>query len=204
MKIGIFGGAFNPPHKMHKKIAETILKENKMDKIIYVPTGNNYNKPGLLDGKDRIQMLKLMFLENKNVEISDFEVQGSLYTINTLKHFREIYPTDDIYFICGTDNLAEFYTWRNYEEILKNYKLFVIARKNNDFCDIIKRYSEYADHIELANMQMKMISSTEIRKEMIENGFTEKLNELLDEKVIHYLKGINVVEAWQKSFQNKK
>lgn len=201
MKVGIFGGAFNPPHKMHKEIAETILKEKYMDKVIYVPTGNNYNKPGLLRGEDRIQMLKLMFPENENVEISDFEVQGSLYTINTLKHFRELYPTDEIYFICGTDNLAEFYTWRNYEEILKNYKLFVIARKNNDFCDIIKGYSEYAEHIELAKMEMKVISSTEIRKEIIEHGFTEKLNEWLDAKVIDYLKGIHVVEIWQKSFQ---
>lgn len=201
MKIGIFGGAFNPPHKMHKEIAEALLKEKYVEKIIYVPTGNNYNKPGLLSGKDRIEMLKLMFPENKNVEVSDFEVQGSLYTINTLNHFQDVYPNDEISFICGTDNLAEFYTWRNYEEILKKYKVFVIARNNDNFCNIIKEYSEYAEHIELVKMEMKVISSTEIRKEIIENGFTEKVNALLDEKVVDYLKGIHVIETWQKSFQ---
>ena len=61
MKIGIFGGAFNPPHKMHKEIAINLLEKGYVDKIIYVPTGNNYNKSGLLDGKQRIEMLEIMF-----------------------------------------------------------------------------------------------------------------------------------------------
>ena len=89
MKIGIFGGAFNPPHKMHKEIAINLLEKGYVDKIIYVPTGNNYNKPGLLDGKHRIEMLEIMFKDiNLKVEVSDFEVKGSLYTINTLNHLK--------------------------------------------------------------------------------------------------------------------
>ena len=193
MKIGIFGGAFNPPHKMHKEIATELLNKHYLDKIIYVPTGNNYNKLGLLQGEDRIIMLKLMFESDNRVEISDFEVQGSLYTINTLRYFRKIYPEDEIYFICGTDNLAEFYTWRNYEEVLINYKLLVIARKDNDFHDIIKIYSEYQGNIVLANIESSTISSTVVRKEILENGFSDKLKEYLDEKVIEYLKKIHIV-----------
>lgn len=205
MKIGIFGGAFNPPHKMHQGIAIELLKQQYLDKIIYVPTGNNYNKPGLLRGEDRIAMLNIMFQNgefqnNEKVSVSDFEVQGSLYTINTLQHFRELYPEEEIYFICGTDNLAEFYTWRNYEEILKNYKLLVIARKDNKFHDIIKMYSEYKESIILADVESQVISSSLIRKEILENGFTEKLKEYLDEKVIDYLKEINILETWQQNF----
>lgn len=200
MKLGIFGGAFNPPHKMHQEIALELLDKQYLDKIIYVPTGNNYNKPGLLQGEDRIAMLNIMFQNEKRVSVSDFEVKGSLYTINTLRHFREIYPEDEIYFICGTDNLAEFYTWRNYEEILKNYKLLVIARKDNEFNDIIKGYSDYQENIVLANVESKTISSTEVRKEILENDFSETLKEYLDEKVIEYLKEIHIVETWQQSF----
>lgn len=201
MKIGIFGGAFNPPHKMHQEIALELLNKQYLDKIIYVPTGNNYDKSGMLLGKDRITMLNLMVEKENRIEVSDFEVQGSLYTINTLRHFQEIYPYDEIYFICGTDNLAQFYTWRNYEEILKNYKLLVIARKDNEFNDIIKRYSQYKDNIILANIESKVISSTTVRKEILENGFYEKLKEYLDEKVIEHLKKIHIVETWQQSFQ---
>lgn len=200
MKIGIFGGAFNPPHKMHQGIALELLKQQYLDKIIYVPTGNNYSKPGLLSGEDRIAMLNIMFQEENRVSVSDFEVQGSLYTINTLRHFREMYLEDEIYFICGTDNFAEFYTWRNYEEILKNYKLLVIARKDNEFHDIIKTYSEYQENIVLANIESQIISSSQIRKEILENGFTEKLKEYLDKKVIDYLKEINILETWQQNF----
>lgn len=198
MKIGIFGGAFNPPHKMHKEIAINLLEKEYVDKIIYVPTGNNYNKPGLLDGKHRIEMLEIMFKDiNLKVEVSDFEVKGSLYTINTLNHFKEMYPEDEIYFICGTDNLKEFYTWRNYKEILEKYKLLVIARKDNDFNDIIKGYSEYEKNIILANVDMQIISSTMIRNEILEKGFTKELEKYLDNKVIDYLKGLHIIEVWQ-------
>lgn len=214
MRVGIFGGAFNPPHKMHKEIAIKLIEKNYLDKVIYVPTGNNYNKPGLLDGKDRINMLNLLVNEynekckkikdGKNIiEISDFEVQGSLYTINTLKHFKEIYPNDEIYFICGTDNLVEFNTWRDYEDILKNYKLLVIARKDNEFNDIIKMYLKYEKNIVLANIEMQVISSTMVRKEILENGYTEKLNQYLDEKIINYLKTINVSEVWDVDRKSK-
>ena len=214
MRVGIFGGAFNPPHKMHKEIAIELIEKNYLDKVIYVPTGNNYNKPGLLDGKDRINMLNLLVNEynekckkikdGKNIiEISDFEVQGSLYTINTLKHCKEIYPNDEIYFICGTDNLVEFNTWRDYEDILKNYKLLVIARKDNEFNDIIKMYLKYEKNIVLANIEMQVISSTMVRKEILENVYTEKLNQYLDEKIINYLKTINVSEVWNVDRKSK-
>ena len=197
MRIGIFGGSFNPPHKMHKDIAMELMERDYLDKVIYVPTGNNYKKPDLLPGKDRIEMLKLMFQNDQNIMISDFEVKGSLYTINTLNHFHTQYPEDEIYFICGTDNLEVFYTWKNYEEILKKYKLLVIARKNNVFHDIIKKYFKYRKNIILAEIESKDISSTAIRKEIIENGFSDSLKEHLDENVFEYLKKKLDIEVWK-------
>ena len=58
MKIGIFGGSFNPPHNMHLGIALELIKDKYLDKVIYVPTGDNYNKIGLISFKDRLNMLK--------------------------------------------------------------------------------------------------------------------------------------------------
>ena len=61
MKIGIFGGSFNPPHIMHKKIAEQLIKEKYLDKVIFVPTGMKYEyKNNLISNEDRYHMLKLL------------------------------------------------------------------------------------------------------------------------------------------------
>lgn len=124
MKIGIFGGSFNPPHKMHKNIVSQLIKKGYIDKAIVVPTADKYNKSYLLKGEDRYNMVKQIFKDDKKVEVSPFEIEGRLYTINTLNYFKSIYPKADIYFICGTDNLADFASWQSYKEILENYKLW--------------------------------------------------------------------------------
>ncbi len=99
MKIGIYGGSFNPPHRMHKTIVDEILKKGYVDKIIVVPTADNYKKPNLIPGTFRVEMCEGIFKSNKRVEVSSFEVDGSLYTLNTLNHFKEKYPKADLYFI---------------------------------------------------------------------------------------------------------
>ena len=99
MKIGIYGGSFNPPHKMHKEIVMQLIKKGYVDRMIVVPTADNYDKPYLLNGKDRFNMLKEMFRNNKYVEVSDYEIQGKLYTINTLNHFQKIYHDDSLFFV---------------------------------------------------------------------------------------------------------
>ena len=197
MKIGIFGGSFNPPHKMHKNIVSQLIKKGYLDKIIIVPTADNYNKPYLLKGEDRLKMLRGVFKNDKRVIISSFEVDGSLYTINTLNYYSKKYPKADLYFICGTDNLASLYSWKKYEEILTNYKLMVVARDSNDFYKEIDKYIKYKNHIFLADIKPKGISSTEIRNEIIKKGYTEKLKEYLYVDTINYLKKINVKSFWR-------
>ncbi len=108
MKIGIFGGSFNPPHKMHKNIVKSLLKKGYIDKAIVVPTADNYNKPSLLKGTDRVNMLRQIFKKDDDVEVSSFETDGSLYTINTLNHFKKIYPKDELYFVLRNGQLSIF------------------------------------------------------------------------------------------------
>ena len=74
MKIGIFGGSFNPPHKMHLNIIEELLNTNILDKIIIVPTGLHYSyKNNLISNEHRYNMLKIMTKHNNKIEVSDFE-----------------------------------------------------------------------------------------------------------------------------------
>ena len=108
MKIGIFGGSFNPPHQMHINIARDAL--NMVDKVIFVPVGNAYQKDELIALEDRVQMLKLCLEER--MEVSTIEDQNSqVYTYQTLRYFKEKYPNDQIYFICGSDNIKGIWTW---------------------------------------------------------------------------------------------
>lgn len=197
MKIGIFGGSFNPPHKMHKNIVSQLIKKGYLDKVIVVPTADKYNKSYLLKGEDRYNMLKQVFKKDKKVEVSPFEIEGRLYTINTLNYFQSIYPKADIYFVCGTDNLADFSNWCCYREILKNYKLLVIARDTNEFEKEVGKYKKYRDHIILANISPKVISSTEIRNEIVKRGYTKKLRNNLYVDTIKYLKKIDAKKYWK-------
>ena len=91
MKIGIFGGSFNPPHKMHKKIAKVLIKKGYVDKVIFVPTGMKYEyKTNLISNKKRVDMLSLMIEKEKNMAISKYELQQKpIYTYETLKHFKK-------------------------------------------------------------------------------------------------------------------
>lgn len=183
MKIGIFGGSFNPPHKMHKTIALELIEKNYVDKVIYVPTGNKYNKKDLIDAKHRLEMLKIMTQNNDNLPVSDYEVKNILtYTYQTLDYFKSIYPNDEIYFICGSDNLKEITTWKNYKYILENYKLLVIKRNNDNLDEMVNNLN--TSGIILTEIFPQNVSSTNIRKDLS----NQIGNDNLDIKVAEYIK----------------
>ena len=78
MKIGVYGGSFNPCHLMHKKLVLTLLQEKIFDKIVILPTGNFYKKNSLLKGEERIKMLNLMFEGDNRVSVCDYEFKNNL------------------------------------------------------------------------------------------------------------------------------
>ena len=187
MRIGIFGGSFNPPHNMHKNIALSLIKKNYLDKVIYVPTGNKYNKIDLIDVSHRIKMLEVMVKDNDNLEVSNYEEKKELiYTYQTLDYFKNMYKNDEIYFICGSDNLNKITTWKNYKYILGNYKLLVIKRNNDNLDDIIKKLN--SNNILIANIHSEDISSTDIRKDLK----NKKNNLKINEEVLKYIKRNNL------------
>jgi len=184
MKIGIFGGSYNPPHDMHKNIALDLIEKGYLDKVIYVPTGDNYNKQGLVNFSDRYKMVELMISEYDNLFISDIGNNDNYkYTYQTLDYFQKIYKNDTIYFICGTDNLNEFDTWREYKYILENYKLLVIKRNNDNIENILNKYKEYIDKIIITDVIPNAISSTYIRNNVNNLSFKN----CLDDNVYEYI-----------------
>ena len=186
MRIGILGGSFNPPHKMHFKMGLDLINKGYVDKIIYVPTGSKYKyKNNLIADEHRFKMLELMIKNDSRFEVSDYELKDYVvYTCDTLKYFKEMYPNDDIYFVCGADNLSYVDEWKNGIFLLENYKFLVIKRYTDDIDEILKRYDKYRDNIIISDVEPDSLSSTEIRNR-IKNS--EDILELLDRDVYEYI-----------------
>ena len=171
MKIGVFGGSFNPPHKMHYNIAMELINQSYLDKIVYVPTGSKYKyKTNLLPDKFRFEMLKLMIKDDRRLEVSDYELKSEVvYTCETLEYFKQKYSNDEIYFICGADNLSYIDEWKNGFDLLKNYKILVILRTGQNIDLLLERFHEYKDNIIVANIPIYDLSSTFIRNKIKNN-----------------------------------
>ncbi len=185
MKIGIFGGSFNPPHKMHKSIAKELIKKKYVDLVIIVPTGIKYHyKNNLLENDIRYRLLKEMTKKEENILVSKYEFQEKeVFTYETMEYYQKQYPNDELYFICGSDNMKYLKEWKDWEKLLDKYKLLVIPRNTKKVEEIKKEFAPYLDHIVLANMEANDISSTIIRNALKENN-NELLKKYLDKEVL--------------------
>lgn len=190
MKIGVFGGSFNPPHKMHESIASFFIDNKILDKVIFVPTGSKYKyKTNLESDKDRYNMVKLITDKHEDFLVSDFELKSEVvYTYETLTHFKEEYSGSEIYFICGLDNLSYIDSWKNAEYILNNFKILVIKRNTDDLEEVMQRLDAYKSNILVVDMEENPISSTAIRKEITDS----KSSVYLDQDVLKYINDNNL------------
>lgn len=132
MKIGLFFGSFNPVHVGHLIIAESAVNETDLDKVWMVVSPQNpfKKKANLLGEYDRYRMVELSLEGNTRVQASNVEFMLSKpsYTIDTLTHLREKYPTYEFCILMGEDNLEHFHKWKNYEAILQYYPIYVYPR----------------------------------------------------------------------------
>lgn len=186
MRIGILGGSFNPPHKMHFRMAKELIEKDYLDKIIYVPTGSKYvYKNNLVNDCDRYNMLKIMVGNDERFLVSDFELKNrNVYTYETLEYFNKMYPSDEIYFVLGTDNLSYVDKWMRGDELLKNNKFLVIKRHTDDIEPLLEKYSQYRENILVGEVEECNISSTAIR---IKLKNEENVLDFIDEKVYNYI-----------------
>lgn len=185
MRIGVFGGSFNPPHLMHLNIAKDLLRLKYLDKVIFVPTGNKYIKDDLIDIKYRIEMLKIMIISYDDMIVSDYENQDRVvYTYETLDYFKKKYLGSEIYFILGADNLKQISNWKNSEYILSNYKLLVINRGDDKI--------EVKDNVVVTDILNNDISSTFIRNNIDNDDIIKKY---LDKNVLEYIRKEKLYEG---------
>jgi nicotinate-nucleotide adenylyltransferase len=134
MKIGIFGGTFNPPHIGHLITAESVRETIALDRIIFMPS---YISPHKQEGEQysarhRFTMTKIAIASNNRFDISNEEIEkgDTSYTIDTLDHLRKTHDNASLYLIVGMDNYITFHLWKEPKRILEHTTLVVMNRPN--------------------------------------------------------------------------
>ena len=132
MKIGLFFGSFNPMHIGHKVIASYMSEFSELEQVWFVVSPQNplKQKQSLLDQYHRLMIIRMEVEDNPKLYASDIEFNLSQpsFTIDTLVHLKEQYPENDFSLIIGADNLQNFHKWKNYEQILVDYSVYVYPR----------------------------------------------------------------------------
>ncbi len=136
MKIGLFGGSFNPVHSTHIDVAKAVMERLDLDKVLLVPAGNPYHKEleEMLPEELRYELVRLAVAGDPGLEVSDIDLgaTGPTFTIDTLIEAARRYPDDDLYFIMGQDSFETFTSWKDWESIPILANLVAVSRAGVD------------------------------------------------------------------------
>ncbi len=187
MKIGIFGGTFNPPHLGHVRLVNEAADRIGADRVMIIPSCIPPHKMAgkLASGKERMEMCRLAF-SGERFEISSIELDrgDKSYTVETLRELKKIYPGSELYFIIGSDMLETFTRWYCWEEILTLATICAASREDGFKADLSVYTPEQREKILFLDIEPLEVSSTQIRVEIAKNGTSE----LIDSDVLGYIK----------------
>lgn len=161
------GGTFDPIHNGHLVAASEVAYRFDLDKVVFVPTGQPWQKAdrSVTDAEHRYLMTMVATASNPRFTVSrvDIERDGPTYTIDTLRDIREFYPDAELYFITGADALASIMSWRDWEEMLTMAHFVGVTRPGYVLTrDMVPE--DQRDNIELIDIPAMAISSTDCRE----------------------------------------
>ena len=189
-RIGIYGGAFNPPHTGHIRAAEYAVQALQLDKLLLIPSCSSPHKPlpeGSPTPQQRLAMTKLW--AGEKMEVCDIELSrgGTSYTYETVEQLKQRYPQDELVLFMGTDMFLSFHTWKEPERILGCVSLAVFYRGDKgEQAAIAEKQREYenAGHrVYLVENPVTEISSTQLRRMLV----FQCAKPFLDEKVLSHI-----------------
>ena len=132
VKIGFLGGSFDPVHFGHLLAAQDAFEQHRLDRLILVPAAQAPLKPNDVrtSAADRLAMVRAATEWDKRFEISDFELGrgGVSYTIDSARHFRSLYPRDQLYWIVGGDQLPKLHLWKDIQELVTLVEFIFLER----------------------------------------------------------------------------
>jgi nicotinate-nucleotide adenylyltransferase len=192
MKIGVFGGTFDPPHLGHLAAAQEACVEIGLDRVLFVPTGRNplkVDEPAS-NVRHRLAMTELAVRDNPAFALSgaDAEREGPSYTVELLERLRaELGPEHDLAFIVGMDVLHELHRWRDPARLLELAELVVVSRPGQRTLDpdgLESRLAQAGERITVIWTPGVAISSTEIRARIADG---RPIRYLVPDPVVAYI-----------------
>ncbi len=187
MNITVFGGAFDPPHFGHLKIINSLFEQKIADEVWLVPTGVHDFDKKMQSAEIRIAMLELLIAElppklQSKIKINTCELNrpGVSQTYDTLLELSAQKPQDKFSWIMGSDNLAKFHLWENYQRILTKFLVYIYPRLGFAMKPL------YNGMVVLSGVEQVEVSSTKI-KEILAKDSTEKLADFLPKTILQYI-----------------
>ncbi|MEW6067426.1 MAG: nicotinate-nucleotide adenylyltransferase [Nitrospirota bacterium] len=165
IRIGIFGGTFNPIHYGHLRAAEEVRERLNFDKILFIPSGNPpFKTKELVDKTHRYKMVELSIAANQFFEISDIECRltGRSYTVKTLEELRRINPEAEISFMLGIDAFLDIPNWWHPERLSGLTDFVIISRPGLRFTDL-----QASPYIKINRKTLKDLDNTVFEKYML-------------------------------------
>ena len=169
MRVGLFGGSFNPIHNAHIALASTICEQARLDEVWFMVSPQNPMKQAqdLLDENERYEMVKqALESQAKVLKASNYEfhLERPSYTWKTLRALKQDFPQHEFSLIIGGDNWVRFPRWAHSEEILANHHIYIYPREDSEIDE-----ATLPENVHLIHTPKINITSTMLR-EMVRSG----------------------------------
>ena len=191
MRIGLFGGSFNPPHRGHLHLAESVHEALELNEVWLIPSkiSPHRSMAAYAPERDRFEMCRLAAEEYPWLRAEDYELRQEQvsYTFYTVEHFTEERPEDEFFLLMGSDMLLSFTTWHCWQEILRRVTLAGIAREEGEYERLEAAAEELRQYgrIEIVHVDSFTVSSTKIR-ELVKNS--QDCSCYLPKKIVQYIR----------------
>jgi nicotinate-nucleotide adenylyltransferase len=190
LRVGIFGGAFNPPHIGHLMCAQDALLQLELERVVFMPVGEAPHRElaGDPGAEVRLELVELAIADDPRFEVSRAEIDrsGPSYTADTLRELRDQAPDDELFLILGGDQAAALASWHEPEQVLALAQLAVMERTNwsRSAVGIKVGRVKGAERIRYLDMPIIQVSSSEIRRRVAAG---RPIRYLVPDKVVEYI-----------------
>lgn len=188
MKIGIYGGSFDPIHIGHAIVANYALQWGNLDEVWILVSPHNPLKSDIhASDRDRLKMAESVFNGNENINVSDFEFSLPLpsFTYTTLKELKKRYPEHEFSLIIGSDNWKIFNKWANSERIIEEFKVLIYPRPGFELSK-----SDLSTNVKILDGAPQILMSSTFIREALKND--KNINFFVPESVCQYINSRNL------------
>ena len=189
-RLGVMGGTFDPIHYGHLVAANEVAFALNLDHVVFVPAGQPWQKESVSDAIHRFEMTRLAIEGNPDFSVSrvDLDRDGATYAVDTVADIAAENPDTELFFITGADALADIFSWKDPERLLKLAKFVGVSRPGH----VLSAPQGAEGSVQLVEISALAISSTEIRERVLRG---RPVRYLLPDSVRHYISEHHLYEG---------